>query len=177
MILWYGPVDADCLFQICDDDAVGFFTFASMFDILSTGSSCYFAENDWVVRLCSLFFLTAKPQTLDFKYWLLLLLLCRWFIPINVICGTIAGSLIGLVVATIIRPPYPFFKFTVIHVGIGEPLYPGNIFAFILSILENYHFPMPCMLYYILSFNVNSPTKDDGWQNLSSYWRFWIISS
>ncbi|WJZ92351.1 hypothetical protein VitviT2T_011353 [Vitis vinifera] len=55
-----------------------------------------------------------------------------WFIPINVICGTIAGSLIGLVVATIIRPPYPFFKFTVIHVGIGNI---GNVPLVLLTAL------------------------------------------
>ncbi|XP_021767547.1 protein PIN-LIKES 6-like [Chenopodium quinoa] len=43
-----------------------------------------------------------------------------WFIPFNVILATISGSLIGLLVATIIRPPYPFFKFTVVHIGIGN---------------------------------------------------------
>lgn len=45
-----------------DDYAVGFFTFASMFDILSIGSSCYSRENDRVVRLCFLCFLAAKPR-------------------------------------------------------------------------------------------------------------------
>ncbi|KAL9236080.1 hypothetical protein vseg_010787 [Gypsophila vaccaria] len=43
-----------------------------------------------------------------------------WFIPFNVILATITGSLIGLVIATIVRPPYPFFKFTVVHIGIGN---------------------------------------------------------
>ncbi|KAK9734204.1 hypothetical protein RND81_04G122600 [Saponaria officinalis] len=43
-----------------------------------------------------------------------------WFIPFNVILATITGSLIGLLVATIVRPPYPFFKFTIIHIGIGN---------------------------------------------------------
>ncbi|KNA07789.1 hypothetical protein SOVF_168720 [Spinacia oleracea] len=43
-----------------------------------------------------------------------------WFIPFNVILATISGSLIGLLVATIVRPPYPFFKFTVVHIGIGN---------------------------------------------------------
>ncbi|KAF3331871.1 transporter YBR287W [Carex littledalei] len=47
-----------------------------------------------------------------------------WFIPINVILGSISGSIIGLVVASIIRPPYPYFKFTIIHIGIGNI---GNI--------------------------------------------------
>ncbi|KAJ3703193.1 hypothetical protein LUZ61_006898 [Rhynchospora tenuis] len=47
-----------------------------------------------------------------------------WFIPVNVVLGTISGSLIGLIVALIIRPPYPYFKFTIIHIGIGNI---GNI--------------------------------------------------
>nr|XP_009391660.1 PREDICTED: protein PIN-LIKES 6-like isoform X2 [Musa acuminata subsp. malaccensis] len=47
-----------------------------------------------------------------------------WFIPVNIILATILGSLVGLLVASIVRPPYPYFKFTVIHVGIGNI---GNI--------------------------------------------------
>ncbi|KAL6988238.1 Protein PIN-LIKES 6 [Sarracenia purpurea var. burkii] len=43
-----------------------------------------------------------------------------WFIPFNVVLATISGSLIGLVVAYIVRPPYPFFKFTIIQIGIGN---------------------------------------------------------
>ncbi|KAF8394787.1 hypothetical protein HHK36_018723 [Tetracentron sinense] len=43
-----------------------------------------------------------------------------WFIPVNVVLATISGSLIGLVVASIIRPPYPFFKFTIVQIGIGN---------------------------------------------------------
>lgn len=43
-----------------------------------------------------------------------------WFIPVNVVIGSISGSLIGLIVAFIIRPPYPYFKFTIIHIGIGN---------------------------------------------------------
>ncbi|KAI3993725.1 hypothetical protein MKX01_002738 [Papaver californicum] len=43
-----------------------------------------------------------------------------WFIPFNVILATISGSLIGLLVASIVRPPYPFFKFTIIQVGVGN---------------------------------------------------------
>ncbi|KAL9271860.1 PIN-LIKES 6-like protein [Drosera capensis] len=43
-----------------------------------------------------------------------------WFIPVNVVLATISGSLIGLLVATVVRPPYPFFKFTIIHIGIGN---------------------------------------------------------
>ncbi|XP_019188042.1 PREDICTED: protein PIN-LIKES 6 [Ipomoea nil] len=43
-----------------------------------------------------------------------------WFIPVNVVIATISGSIIGLVVATIVRPPYPFFKFTIIQIGIGN---------------------------------------------------------
>jgi len=51
-------------------------------------------------------------------------LLQWWYIPVNVIVATITGSLIGLIVALIIRPPYPYFKFTIIHIGIGNI---GNI--------------------------------------------------
>ncbi|KAJ3699622.1 hypothetical protein LUZ61_003327 [Rhynchospora tenuis] len=47
-----------------------------------------------------------------------------WFIPANVVLASISGSIIGLVVASIIRPPYPYFKFTIIHIGIGNI---GNI--------------------------------------------------
>ncbi|XP_052172490.1 protein PIN-LIKES 6 [Diospyros lotus] len=43
-----------------------------------------------------------------------------WFIPFNVVLATISGSLIGLLVASIVHPPYPFFKFTIIHIGIGN---------------------------------------------------------
>lgn len=43
-----------------------------------------------------------------------------WFIPVNVILATISGSIIGLVVASIVRPPYPFFKFTIVQIGIGN---------------------------------------------------------
>ncbi|CAL5428030.1 unnamed protein product [Camellia sinensis] len=69
---------------------IGFFTFTSMFDILSTRTSHHFREND---------------------EW--------WFIPFNVVLATISGSLIGLLVASIVHPPYPFFKFTIIQIGIG----------------------------------------------------------
>ncbi|KAL0916165.1 hypothetical protein M5K25_013656 [Dendrobium thyrsiflorum] len=51
-------------------------------------------------------------------------LLDWWYIPVNIIMGTISGSLIGLIVASVIRPPYPYFKFTIIHIGIGNI---GNI--------------------------------------------------
>ncbi|CAN6468370.1 unnamed protein product [Victoria cruziana] len=43
-----------------------------------------------------------------------------WFIPANVVLGTITGSLIGLLVALVVRPPYPYFKFTIIQIGIGN---------------------------------------------------------
>lgn len=43
-----------------------------------------------------------------------------WFIPMNVVLSSISGSIIGFVVASIVRPPYPFFKFTIIHIGIGN---------------------------------------------------------
>uniref|UniRef100_A0A7N0VBD7 Auxin efflux carrier family protein n=1 Tax=Kalanchoe fedtschenkoi TaxID=63787 RepID=A0A7N0VBD7_KALFE len=43
-----------------------------------------------------------------------------WFIPVNVVLGSISGSLIGLIVASVARPPYPFFKFTIVQIGIGN---------------------------------------------------------
>lgn len=43
-----------------------------------------------------------------------------WFIPMNVLLSSIVGSIIGFIVASIVRPPYPFFKFTIIHIGIGN---------------------------------------------------------
>ncbi|KAK7374121.1 hypothetical protein VNO80_07547 [Phaseolus coccineus] len=55
-----------------------------------------------------------------------------WFIPVNVVLGSIAGSIIGFVVATIIRPPYPFFKFTIIQIGIGNI---GNVPLVLISAL------------------------------------------
>ncbi|XP_028808565.1 protein PIN-LIKES 6 [Neltuma alba] len=55
-----------------------------------------------------------------------------WFIPVNVVLGSISGSLIGLVVASIVRPPYPFFKFTIIQIGIGNI---GNVPLVLISAL------------------------------------------
>ncbi|CAK7343466.1 unnamed protein product [Dovyalis caffra] len=43
-----------------------------------------------------------------------------WFIPVNVVLGSISGSIIGFIVASIVRPPYPFFKFSIIQIGIGN---------------------------------------------------------
>lgn len=43
-----------------------------------------------------------------------------WFIPANVVLGSISGSIIGFIVATLVRPPYPFFKFTIVQIGIGN---------------------------------------------------------
>lgn len=62
--------------------------------------------------------------------WCLICILscCRWFIPMNVVLGSISGSLIGFIVATIVRPPYPFFKFTIIQIGIGKMLLLLTIF-------------------------------------------------
>lgn len=55
-----------------------------------------------------------------------------WFIPANVVLGAVSGSLIGLLVATIVRPPYPFFKFTIVHIGIGNI---GNVPLVLISAL------------------------------------------
>ncbi|GLJ50506.1 hypothetical protein SUGI_1076150 [Cryptomeria japonica] len=43
-----------------------------------------------------------------------------WFIPMNIVCGTISGSLIGLGVALFVRPPKEYFKFTIVQIGIGN---------------------------------------------------------
>nr|GLL36768.1 protein PIN-LIKES 6 [Ipomoea trifida] len=59
----------------------------------------------------------AKVFTMCFMGFLMA---SKWFIPVNVVMATISGSIIGLVVATIVRPPYPFFKFTIIQIGIGN---------------------------------------------------------
>ena len=48
----------------------------------------------------------------------------------NVVLSSIAGSLIGFVVATIVRPPYPFFKFTIVQIGIGKPVVSQLCFSF-----------------------------------------------
>ncbi|GMJ01605.1 PIN-LIKES 6 [Hibiscus trionum] len=43
-----------------------------------------------------------------------------WFIPVNVILGAISGSIIGYVVVFLVKPPYPYFKFSVIQIAIGN---------------------------------------------------------
>ncbi|KAM5574566.1 protein PIN-LIKES 6 [Rosa sericea] len=43
-----------------------------------------------------------------------------WFIPANVVLGSISGSIIGYITASIVRPPYPYFKFTIVQIGIGN---------------------------------------------------------
>ncbi|XP_074311957.1 protein PIN-LIKES 6 [Silene latifolia] len=43
-----------------------------------------------------------------------------WFIPVNVVLTVISGSLIATLVAQIVKPPYPFYKFTIVHIGIGN---------------------------------------------------------
>ncbi|XP_050214129.1 protein PIN-LIKES 6 [Mercurialis annua] len=43
-----------------------------------------------------------------------------WFIPVNVVLGSISGSIIGFLVANVVRPPYPFFKLTIVQIGIGN---------------------------------------------------------
>ncbi|KAG8068293.1 hypothetical protein GUJ93_ZPchr0005g16089 [Zizania palustris] len=55
-----------------------------------------------------------------------------WFIPVNIVLGAVSASLIGLAVAWIIRPPYPYFKFTITHIGIGNI---GNIPLVLISAL------------------------------------------
>uniref|UniRef100_A0A0E0DT48 Uncharacterized protein n=1 Tax=Oryza meridionalis TaxID=40149 RepID=A0A0E0DT48_9ORYZ len=55
-----------------------------------------------------------------------------WFIPANIALGAVSASLVGLIVALIVRPPYPYFKFTITHIGIGNI---GNIPLVLISAL------------------------------------------
>lgn len=55
-----------------------------------------------------------------------------WFIPVNVVLGSISGSIIGFITASIVRPPYPYFKFTVVQIGIGNI---GNVPLVLLAAL------------------------------------------
>ncbi|MBA0647320.1 hypothetical protein Goklo_015215 [Gossypium klotzschianum] len=43
-----------------------------------------------------------------------------WFIPVNVFLGAVSGSIIGYVVVTLVKPPYPYFKFSIIQIAIGN---------------------------------------------------------
>ncbi|KAH9295521.1 hypothetical protein KI387_039109, partial [Taxus chinensis] len=43
-----------------------------------------------------------------------------WFIPMNIVCATISGTLIGYIVALLVRPPKDYFKFTIVQIGIGN---------------------------------------------------------
>ena len=43
-----------------------------------------------------------------------------WFIPMNIVLSSTVGSLIGFIVALLIRPPKDYFKFTIVQIGIGN---------------------------------------------------------
>ncbi|KAL2634479.1 hypothetical protein R1flu_005958 [Riccia fluitans] len=47
-----------------------------------------------------------------------------WFIPVNVLLGSIVGCTIGYIVALLVKPLPEFFNFTVVMIGIGNI---GNI--------------------------------------------------
>jgi hypothetical protein len=68
--------------------------------------------------------------------------ICRWYIPVNIVVGAVSGSLIGFVVASIIRPPYPYFKFTIIHIGIGTAFLFHDFFSFLI-VISIQHQDMP----------------------------------
>lgn len=55
-----------------------------------------------------------------------------WFIPMNVVLASISGSLIGFIVASIVRPPKNYFKFTIVQIGIGNI---GNVPLVLISAL------------------------------------------
>ncbi|XWS09536.1 hypothetical protein CRYUN_Cryun40dG0093100 [Craigia yunnanensis] len=62
---------------------------------------------------CSIFSLLGQAITLQ-------KMLEWWFIPVNIVLGAISGSLIGFVVVTLVKPPYPYFKFSIIQIAIGN---------------------------------------------------------
>ncbi|OMO88487.1 Auxin efflux carrier [Corchorus capsularis] len=43
-----------------------------------------------------------------------------WFIPVNVVLGAISGSIIGFIVVSLVKPPNPYFKFSIIQIAIGN---------------------------------------------------------
>lgn len=55
-----------------------------------------------------------------------------WFIPVNVVLAAISGSVIGFIVASIVRPPKNYFKFTIVQIGIGNI---GNVPLVLISAL------------------------------------------
>lgn len=55
-----------------------------------------------------------------------------WFIPVNVVLAAISGSVIGFTVASIVRPPKNYFKFTIVQIGIGNI---GNVPLVLISAL------------------------------------------
>ncbi|XVE72155.1 hypothetical protein DITRI_Ditri11bG0016300 [Diplodiscus trichospermus] len=58
-----------------------------------------------------------------------------WFIPVNVVISTAIGTILGLLVALICRPPPEFFRLTVIMTAFGNT---GNIpLALISSVCHN----------------------------------------
>ncbi|KAK8558305.1 hypothetical protein V6N13_038778 [Hibiscus sabdariffa] len=43
-----------------------------------------------------------------------------WFIPVNVVLSAVVGSVIGFFVVTLVKPPYPYFKFSIVQIAIGN---------------------------------------------------------
>lgn len=73
----------------------------------------------------------------------------------NVVLGTISGSLIGFLVATVIRPPYPYFKFTIIQIGVGKTLFSYDTYPSLACLLVSLCLPClfqvtsaMCLLFY-----------------------------
>ncbi|KAK4777114.1 hypothetical protein SAY86_005802 [Trapa natans] len=88
---------------------IGVFASSPVLDIFTARAGDFSAEDDGV----------------NFMHTQLSTDLCRWFIPMNIVLATISGSVIGFIVASIVHPPYPFFKFTIIQIGIGESFLGG----------------------------------------------------
>ncbi|KAL3825402.1 hypothetical protein ACJIZ3_021431 [Penstemon smallii] len=66
---------------------------------------------------CLIFIHLGKSITLEsFKQW--------WFIPVNVLVSTLVGSILGILVVIICRPPPQFTRFTIIMTAFGNT---GNL--------------------------------------------------
>ncbi|XP_044361639.1 protein PIN-LIKES 6 [Triticum aestivum] len=81
-----------------------------------------------------------------------------WYIPLNIVVGTVSGSLVGLLVALIVQPPHPYFKFTVVHIAIGKP-YSASNSAWIHGSVRN-NGNMPLVLIAALCRDPSNPFGD-----------------
>ncbi|KAI9071837.1 hypothetical protein K1719_046211 [Acacia pycnantha] len=89
-----------------------------------------------------------------------------WFIHANMFLGSISGSLIGVAVALIVRPPYPFFKFTIVQIGIGNI---GNVPLVLLDALIYVEInPILLLFCDFFFFDLKVPVKKESGQTLTA---------